>query len=94
MLQIKGPRVLIRLDEVPETTAGGIILSSETVEKPQTGVVVATGTGRLLASGEIVPVEVLEGERIIFAKYTGTTLDYNGESLLLVMESDILAVVE
>lgn len=94
MLQIKGPRVLIRLDEVPETTIGGIILSSETVEKPQTGVVVAIGTGRLLSTGETVPVEVSEGERIIFAKYTGTTLDYNGESLLLVMESDILAVVE
>lgn len=94
MLQIKGPRVLIRLDEVPETTVGGIILSSEAVEKPQTGVVVAIGTGRLLSTGETVAVDVSEGERVIFAKYTGTTLDYNGESLLLVMESDILAVIE
>lgn len=94
MLSIKGPRVLIRLDEVPETTVGGIILSSETVEKPQTGVVVAVGTGRLLSNGETVPVEVNVGERIIFAKYTGTTLAYEGEELQLVMESDILAVVE
>lgn len=94
MLNIKGPRVLIRLDEVPETTVGGIILSSETVEKPQTGVVVAVGTGRLLSNGENVPVEVNVGERIIFAKYTGTTLSYDGEELSLIMESDILAVVE
>lgn len=94
MLKIKGPRVLLKLDEVPETTQGGIILSTETVEKPQTGIVVEVGSGRLLSDGTTVPVEVSVGERVLFAKYTGTTLSHEGETLLLVMESDILAVVE
>lgn len=93
-LKVKGARALIKADEVQETTKSGIILSESAQEKPQTGVVFAVGAGRLLNDGTKVPVDLKVGERVIYAKYAGTEMKYGNEQLVLINESDILAVIE
>jgi len=75
-------------------TASGIVLPDSAKEKPQEGKVVAVGTGRVLESGERVALDVTEGNRIIFSKYAGTEVKYQGVEYLILRESDILAIVE
>lgn len=94
MLKPLGDRVVIELIEVEETTASGIVLPDTAKEKPQEGKVVAVGTGRVLDNGERVGLEVKEGDRIIFSKYAGTEVKYEGTEYLIIRESDILAVIE
>lgn len=94
MLKPLGDRVVIELVESEEKTASGIVLPDSAKEKPQEGKVVAVGTGRVLDSGERVALEVAEGDRIIFSKYAGTEVKYQGNDYLLLRESDILAVIE
>ncbi len=94
MLKPLGDRVVIELVEAEEKTASGIVLPDTAKEKPQEGKVVAVGTGRVLDSGERVAVEVKPGDRIIFSKYAGTEVKYDGKEYLILRESDILAVVE
>lgn len=89
-----GDRVVVKVIEEEEKTAGGIFLPDTAKEKPQKGEVVAVGTGKLLDNGERVPLEVKAGDRIIFAKYGGTEVKVNGEEYLILRESDILAVVQ
>ncbi|OMP67990.1 co-chaperone GroES [Domibacillus epiphyticus] len=93
MLKPLGDRVVIELVESEEKTASGIVLPDSAKEKPQEGKVVAVGTGRVLDSGERVALEVAEGDRIIFSKYAGTEVKYEGAEYLLLRESDILAVI-
>lgn len=93
MLKPLGDRVVIELVESEEKTASGIVLPDSAKEKPQEGKVVAVGTGRVLESGERVALEVAEGDRIIFSKYAGTEVKYEGTEYLLLRESDILAVI-
>ena len=76
-----------------EKTASGIVLPDSAKEKPQEGKVVAVGTGRVLENGERVALEVAEGDRIIFSKYAGTEVKYEGNEYLILRESDILAVI-
>ncbi|KKB33795.1 co-chaperone GroES [Bacillus thermotolerans] len=92
MLKPLGDRVVIELVETEEKTASGIVLPDSAKEKPQEGKVVAVGNGRVLDSGERVAPEVAEGDRIIFSKYAGTEVKYEGRELLILRESDILAV--
>jgi len=94
VLKPLGDRVVIELVEAEEKTASGIVLPDTAKEKPQEGKVVAVGTGRVLDSGERVAVEVKPGDRIIFSKYAGTEVKYDGKEYLILRESDILAVVE
>lgn len=94
MLKPLGDRVVIEPIESEEKTAGGIVLPDTAKEKPQEGKVVAVGTGRVLDSGERVAIEVKVGDRIIFSKYAGTEVKYEGKDYLILRESDILAVVE
>ncbi|AWI11289.1 MULTISPECIES: co-chaperone GroES [Bacillaceae] len=94
MLKPLGDRVVIELVETEEKTASGIVLPDTAKEKPQEGKVVAVGTGRVLDSGERVALEVNVGDRIIFSKYAGTEVKYDGKEYLVLRESDILAVVE
>jgi chaperonin GroES len=91
LLKPLGDRVVIELVESEEKTASGIVLPDSAKEKPQEGKVVAVGTGRVLESGERVALEVAEGDRIIFSKYAGTEVKYEGAEYLLLRESDILA---
>ncbi|GIN88903.1 co-chaperone GroES [Heyndrickxia sp. NPDC080065] len=94
MLKPLGDRVVIELVETEEKTASGIVLPDSAKEKPQEGKVVAVGTGRVLDSGERVALEVSEGDRIIFSKYAGTEVKYQGNEYLILRDSDILAIVK
>jgi chaperonin GroES len=94
VLKPLGDRVVIETVETEEKTASGIVLPDTAKEKPQEGKVVAVGSGRVLDNGERVKVEVNVGDRIIFSKYAGTEVKYNGKEYLILRESDILAVVE
>jgi len=94
MLKPLGDRIVIELVESEEKTASGIVLPDTAKEKPQEGKVVAVGTGRVLDNGERVALEVSVGDRIIFSKYAGTEVKYEGTEYLIVRENDILAVIQ
>jgi chaperonin GroES len=93
LLRPLGDRIVIELVESEEKTASGIVLPDSAKEKPQEGRVVAVGTGRVLESGERVALEVSVGDRIIFSKYSGTEVKFEGNEYLILRENDILAVV-
>jgi chaperonin GroES len=93
LLRPLGDRIVIELVESEEKTASGIVLPDSAKEKPQEGRVVAVGTGRVLESGERVALEVSVGDRIIFSKYSGTEVKFEGTEYLILRENDILAVV-
>lgn len=87
-------RVLIkRLDEVTKT-AGGIIIPDTAKEKPSEGVVEAVGNGFRAEDGKIIPMSVKVGDKVLFGKWSGTEVKVNGETMLIVKESDILGVFE
>lgn len=88
-----GSRVVVEPIEQEEMTAGGIILPETAKEKPQRGTVLAVGPGDRNDKGERIPMEVAEGDKIIFAKYSGTEIKLDGKKLLILRESDILAVI-
>lgn len=92
MIRPLGDRVVIEAIPREETTASGIVLPDTAKEKPQEGKVVAVGAGQL-KDGNRVPLEVKEGDRIIFSKYAGTEVKFEGRELLILRESDILAVL-
>ncbi|MFT8322845.1 MAG: co-chaperone GroES [Bacillus sp. (in: firmicutes)] len=93
MLKPLGDRIIIELVETEEKTASGIVLPDSAKEKPQEGKVVAVGTGRVLDNGERIDLEVSVDDRIIFSKYSGTEVKYEGKEYLILRESDILAIV-
>ncbi|MDQ0157728.1 chaperonin GroES [Robertmurraya andreesenii] len=93
LLKPLGDRIVIELVESEEKTASGIVLPDSAKEKPQEGKVVAVGTGRVLDNGERVALEVAVGDRIIFSKYSGTEVKYQGTEYLILRENDILAIV-
>ncbi|MGG0717592.1 co-chaperone GroES [Robertmurraya massiliosenegalensis] len=93
MLKPLGDRIVIELVETEEKTASGIVLPDSAKEKPQEGKIVAVGTGRVLDNGERVALEVSVGDRIIFSKYSGTEVKYQGQEYLILRENDILAIV-
>ena len=86
-------RVVVEPIEAEETTAGGIVLPDTAKEKPQRGVVVAVGPGRLLDSGERGELSVNVGDEVIYGKYGGSDIEINGEEVKILRESDILAKV-
>ncbi len=86
-------RVLVRALEESEVKRGGIIIPDTAKEKPQEGEVIAVGPGRLSDKGERVAPEVKKGDRVLFGKYSGTEVTVTGDSLLIMRESDILAVL-
>ncbi|MCL6592922.1 MAG: co-chaperone GroES [Alicyclobacillus sp.] len=86
-------RVVIRAVKREEKTASGIVLPDTAKEKPQEGEIVAVGPGRL-EEGKRVPLDVKVGDRVIYSKYAGTEVKVDGEELLILRESDILAIVQ
>lgn len=87
-------RVVVRRKEEQAKSAGGILLPGSAQEKPNEGEVVAVGTGRVLDNGEVRPVDVKVGDTIVFGKYAGSdTIEYKGEELIILSESDIKAVI-
>lgn len=89
-----GDRVVIEPLEQEEKTAGGIYLPDTTKEKPQRGKVMSVGNGRVLENGQKVPVEVKEGQIVLYGKYSGTEVKLDGKEYLVVRESDILAILD
>jgi len=87
-------RILVRRIEEEERTKGGIIIPDTAKEKPQEGVVVAVGRGKVLEDGKILPLDVKEGDRILFQKYAGTEVKIEGVEHLIMKEEDILGVIE
>jgi chaperonin GroES len=86
--------VVKRLEEEEAKSPGGIIIPDTAKEKPQKGIVVAVGPGRLDEKGNRIPMEVKVGDKVIFAKYAGSEVKIGGEEYLIMREDDILAVVE
>jgi chaperonin GroES len=87
-------RVLIERIEAESKTAGGIIIPDTAKEKPAEGVIVAVGKGNFNEKGERIALDVSKGDRVLFAKWGGTEVKVNGKELIILKESDILAVVE
>ncbi len=86
-------RVLVKRVEAEQKTAGGIILPDSAQEKPQEGIVMATGQGVRGDDGQFVALDVKQGDRILFAKWGGTEIKVDGEDLIIMKESDILGVL-
>ena len=87
-------RVLVKRIEQEERSKGGIIIPDSAKEKPIEGVIVAAGTGRILDDGEVRPLAVKDGDRVLFGKYAGTEVKIDGEEHLIMREDDILGIVE
>ena len=87
-------RVLVRRIDAEEKTAGGIIIPDTAKEKPQQGEIIAAGPGGRNEQGQLVPLDVKVGDRVLFGKWSGTEVKIEGEELLIMKESDLLGVVE
>ena len=86
-------RVLLRRIEQESKTAGGIIIPDTAKEKPMEGEVVAVGTGHVNDNGDVRPLDVKSGDRVIFSKWAGTEVMVNGEELMVMKESDIIGIL-
>lgn len=93
VLKPLGDRVVVKRIEEEPKTKGGIVLPDTAKEKPQKGKVIAVGTGRILDNGQKVPLEVKEGDIVVFAKYGGTEIEIDGEEYVILSERDLLAVL-
>ena len=89
-----GNRVVVEPVEQEEITAGGIVLPETAKEKPQKGTIVAAGPGERNNEGKAIAMDVKEGDIVLFAKYSGTEIKVEGKKVLILRESDILAIVE
>ena len=87
-------RILVRRIEGEEKTKGGLIIPDTAKEKPQEGKVIAVGKGKVNDGGELRPLDVHKGDRILFGKYSGTEIELEGEEHLIIREDDVLAVLE
>ncbi len=87
-------RVLVQPQEAEEKTASGIYLPEGAKEKPQTGTIVAAGPGKLTDEGERTPLTVKKGDTVIYGKYGGTEIDVDGNTLMIMRESELLGVMQ
>ncbi|HUV91634.1 MAG TPA: co-chaperone GroES [Anaerolineales bacterium] len=88
-----GNRVVIEPIEQEDITSGGIVLPETAKEKPQKGTILSVGPGERDEDGKYIPMDVKEGDKVLFAKYAGTEIKVDGDKLLILKESDILAIV-
>ncbi len=89
-----GDRILVKRIAEEEKSKGGIIIPDSAKEKPQEGKVVAVGNGKVTDDGKVVPLEIKEGDRILFGKYSGTEIKLEGEEHLIMREDDILGILD
>lgn len=87
-------RVIVKRVEEEKTSPGGIVIPDSATEKPIQGEVIAVGNGKLLDNGERRPLELKKGEKVLFAKYSGTEVKIDGEEYLVLREEDVMGVVE
>ena len=86
-------RIVVRPLEAEQTTASGLVIPDTAKEKPQEGLVLAVGPGRILDDGKREQIDVKKGDKVLYAKYAGTEFKVDGEDLLIVSQKDILAIV-
>jgi chaperonin GroES len=86
-------RILVLRSAEEEKTTGGLFIPDTAKEKPQQATVVATGKGRVLEDGRVVPLEVKKGDKVLFSKYSGTELKFEGKEYLMIREEDVLGVL-
>jgi chaperonin GroES len=89
-----GDRILVKRVKEEERTKGGIIIPDTAKEKPQEGKIVAVGKGKRDDNGKLIPIEVKEGDKILFGKYSGSEFKLEGEDLLILREDDILGIID
>ena len=94
MLKPLGDRVILEVTQEEEKTVGGLVLASAAKEKPQTAKVVAVGEGNVLENGQKSPMAVAVGDMVMFEKYAGTEVKYEGNEYLIIAAKDIMAIVE
>lgn len=94
MLKPLGGRVVLKVQKEEEQSIGGIVIASNAKEKPTTGEVIAVGNGRILDNGQRVEPEVKVGQSVVFDKYAGSEVKYEGEEYLVIRENDIIAVID
>ena len=87
-------RVVVRRLESETTSAGGIVIPDSAKEKPIQGEVIAVGNGKVLEGGNVQPLDVKVGDKVLFGKYSGTEVKVSGEDLLVMREEDIMGVIE
>lgn len=87
-------KILVEVSAAETTTASGLVIPDTAKEKPQEGTVVAVGPGRFDEQGKRIPVDVAEGNKVIFSKYGGTEISYDGQDYLILSARDILAVID
>ena len=86
-------RILLKRIEEKESIKGGIIIPDTAKEKPQEGLVIAVGNGKILENGTKISLEVKDGDRVLFGKYSGTEIKVDGEEYLIVREDDVLGIL-
>ncbi len=94
MLKPLSDRIIAKAAGSQEITPGGIVLPDTAKERPQEGEVLAVGPGRLLDSGELCPMDVKVGDRIVYSKYGGTEVKVDGEEYIILRQEDVLAVLD
>lgn len=94
MLKPLGDRVVLKVQKEEEQSIGGIVIASNAKEKPTTGEVIAVGNGRILDNGQRIEPEVKVGQSVVFDKYAGSEVKYEGEEYLVIRENDIIAVID
>lgn len=94
LLKPLGDRVILEVAEQEEVTAGGLVLTSASKERPQIGAVIAVGEGRTLENGDKLPLSVKKEDRVLFEKYAGSEVTHEGKDYLILHEKDIIAIVE
>jgi chaperonin GroES len=87
-------RIVVRRIEAEEKSAGGIIIPDAAKEKPSQGEIIAVGPGGRDESGKLIPIDVREGDRVLFGKWSGTEVKIDGEELLIMKESDIMGIID
>ena len=86
-------RIVVQANEAETTTASGIVIPDTAKEKPQEGTVLAVGPGKRSDTGDLIPMDVKEGDRVLYSKYGGTEIKAEGEELLILSARDVLAIV-
>ena len=94
MIKPLGERIVVEVQEKAAKTESGLFLPDTAKEKPQEGVVLAVGGGKVLESGAVAPMEVKVGDRVLFAKYTGNEVKVDDKNLLIIRQADILGIIE
>ena len=87
-------RVVVRRIEAEEKSAGGIIIPDTAKEKPSQGEVIAVGPGGRDEAGKLIPIDVIEGDRVLFCKWSGTEVKIDGQELLIMKETDIMGIID